>query len=507
MIYQAIANTFKTGLCMAALFFTFMTSAQEPTYTVDQDFDSGELFRAASGVADFHYLADGKILVGGRYFAEEVDGIARIYSDGAWDSSYPFRPFMQIDEMIPQEDGFVYCAVYGFAKLLWEGTPWIFEHGDFWSELNEGGTFNPYLVERVYDIHQMENGDLLLAGAIGTDTLQPGVLRGLARLTEDGIHDTTLPAIDLTPNNAGAAIRRIFPAPDGGWYVSGGFTALNGHETNHVARLTEEFAVDTEFVPPFMYDGPVPYQENIILVDDQSRVWVSGYQMRLMVNPNDSIQIIRLLPQGEVDQTFIPRKLSGQYPENWQYFPSLAYGAQQLDDNSDHYIIHGAFSHIDNLLQPCISVVNDSGIVQENYFQNMGATINEANDQGDIFHPVVGVVDQLENGNLLIGGSFSDFMGYERYSLVRLNQGFVGTEEQNRKELNIYPNPATDHIFWNDQSIEKISIYNSLGQLVLQSQLQNGENSLSVEILESGFYVVVTDFGDRTLSTKLIINH
>jgi hypothetical protein len=505
MINQAMTNTFKTGLCMAALFFTFIASAQEPTYTVDQSFDSGELFRAAGGVADFHYLADGKILVGGRYFADEVDGIARIYPDGAWDTSYPFRPFMQIDEIIPQEDGFVYCAVYGFAKLLWDGTPWIFEHGDFWSDLNEGGTFNPYLIERVYDIHQMENGDLLLAGAIGTDTLQPGVLRGLARLTEDGTHDTTLPAIDLTPNNAGAAIRKIYPAPEGGWYVSGGFTALNGHETNHVAKLTEEFAVDTEFVSPFMYDGPVPIQEDIILVDDLSRVWVSGYQMRLLENPEDSIQIIRLLPDGEVDESFLPRELRNEYPQEWPFSASLALYAQELISQPDQFLIYGSFSHFDEVVQPCITVVDDSGEIQENYFQNMGPTVNTFNGTGDLRYPVISVVDQLENGDLLIGGAFSDFMGYERYSLVRLNQGFVGTEDQKRNELNIYPNPATDHIFWNDESVDEINIYNSLGQLVLQSQLQNGENFLSVEILESGFYVVVFKTEDTIFSQKLIL--
>jgi hypothetical protein len=504
MICQAITNTFKTGLCMAALFFTSLASAQETTYTVDQDFDSGELFRAAGGVSDFQYLEDGKILVAGGYITAELEGIARLFPSGEWDQSFQSTAYIP-QEIIPQEDGFVYPSIYGFNKILYDGTPWSLAYNDFWSDFFIGGTFNPYIVERVFDIHQMENGDLLLAGAIGTDTLQPGVLRGLARLTEDGTHDTTLPAINLTPNNAGAAIRKIYPAPDGSWYVSGGFTALNGHETNHVAKLTEEFAVDTEFVSPFMYDGPVPIQEDIILVDDLSRVWVSGYQMRLLENPEDSIQIIRLLPDGQVDESFLPRKLENMYPSDWAPAASIALYSQELALQPDHYLIYGSFSHFNEVVQPCITVVNDSGEIQSNYFQNMGTTSNFFNDNEVPFHPTISVVNQLENGDLLIGGAFSDFMGYERYSLVRLNQGFVGTEDQKRNELKIYPNPATDHIFWNDKSVDEISIYNSLGQLVLQSQLQNSENSLSVEILESGFYVVVIKADETIFSQKLIL--
>lgn len=489
---------------MAVLFLSIVSSSQEPTYTVDQDFDSGELFRAAGGVSDFHYLDDEKILVGGRYNGEVTSGIARIFPNGVWDDTYPSRN-IDIDEMIPQEDGFVYCAVYGFSKLMWDGIPWSWVHNEFWSDLYIGGTFNPYIVERVFDIHQLENGDLLLAGAIGTDTMQPGVLRGLARLTAAGSHDTSLPAIDITPNNAGAAIRRIFPAPDGGWYVSGGFTALNGHETNHVAKLSEDFQVDTDFVSPFMYDGPVPYQEDIILVDDQSRVWVSGYQMRLAENPADSIQIIRLLPDGEVDVTFLPRKLENNYPQEWAFSVSIAFGVQPLNSQSNQYLIYGSFSHFDEQVQPCITVVDDSGEIQSNYFQNMGTTINFFNDNDVPFFPTISVVDQLENGDLLIGGAFSDFMGQERYSLVRLNQGFVGTEDQNREELKIYPNPASDHIFWSDKSIEEISIYNALGQMVLQSNSLSGANTISVEILESGFYVVVLKANNSIFSEKLII--
>jgi hypothetical protein len=496
---------YKAGLLLVALPLALTSIGQQPTYTVDQDFDTGELFRSTTSVADFHYLEDGKILVGG-WYSGTVDGIARIFPNGSLDASFPYISDFFLAKIIPQEDGFVYCANYGFDKLLWDGTPWIFEHGDFWSDLNAGGTFNPYMVQRVYDIHQLENGDLLLAGAIGTDTLEPGIMRGLARLTADGTHDPSLPTIDLSPNNAGAAIRRIFAAPEGGWYASGGFTALNGHQTNHVAKLTENYEVDTNFTSPFMYDGPAVYQEDIIMVDSQSRLWISGRYMRLLENPADSIQIVRLEPNGVVDESFLPREMENNYPADWYFRYSFALGGLELSTASSNYLIYGGFSHFDGQPQPCITVLNEAGEIQQNYFQGVGASMNLFDDDDFPAYPTVGVVDELENGDLMIGGGFSEFMGAERYNVVRLKQGFLSTESQSRDELKIYPNPVSDRIFWSDDSVNEVSIYNSLGQLVLQSHTYNGSNSMSVEILESGFYVVVTKIRDRTLSQKLLIN-
>ena len=136
-------------------------------------------------------------------------------------------------------------------------------------------------------------------------------------------------------------MREIFHAPNGSWYISGSFTAINGHETNHVAKLTPDFEIDTTFVSPFMYDGPVNYTEDIILVDEQSRVWVSGYRMRLQENPTDTIQLCRLMPNGIVDSNFPVVKLKSMYPEawNWGYKPTHAVKANELEAHPGNYII------------------------------------------------------------------------------------------------------------------------------------------------------------------------
>src|SRR5690606_19494989 len=210
--------------------------AQVPTYTIDSSFDSNTLFSGLVAVLDFHFLNDGEILIGGSFQNDSVYGLGKISSTGQLDNSWGGFSYYHVLEIIAQDDGYVYPTIYGYNKILLNGIPWSLAYQQFWSDYIIGGTFNPYTVERVWDIYQMDNGDLLLGGAIANDTLLPNELRGLSRIHADGSHDPTFPVLNITPNIGNGAVHRIFPAPDGGWYISGGFTAINGHETNRVAK-------------------------------------------------------------------------------------------------------------------------------------------------------------------------------------------------------------------------------------------------------------------------------
>lgn len=480
------------ALIFIAVFTTANCNAQIPTYSIDPTFNAGELFKAYSPISDIHFLNDGRILVGGRFGNSDVTGFGMIYENGNWDNSFQ-TPEVQCGKIIAQEDGYVYPDITSYSKLSLDGPSWGSIYGDYWSDYKAGGTSSPYTVIRVWDIYQMENGDLLLGGAIANDTLLPNELRGISRIHSDGSHDPTFPVLNITPNNASGAVRKIYPAPDGSWYISGSFTAINDHETNHVAKLTPEFAVDTTFVSPFMYDGPVNYTEDIILVDDQSRVWVSGYRMRLQENPNDTIQIIRLLPNGEVDSTFLPRKSENNYPNSWYPSPSLAYYAREVESHPGNYFIYGSFSHFNDTLQSCITVVNDAGIIQENFFQSQGATEYDINNQAYPNMPRIRVVKQHADGSLLIGGGFTEFMGETRYSVVKLKQGFVGVEEAEQKvDIKLYPNPATDvlHISSGNANLKSGIIFNAVGQEVIAVLIKNQEGQVDIRRLNPGIYFV-----------------
>src|SRR5690606_13775252 len=112
-----------------------------------------------------------------------------------------------------------------------------------------------------------------------------------------------------------------------------------------------------------------------------------------------------------------------------------------------NYFIYGSFSHFNDTLQPCITVVNDIGHIQNNFLQNQGATEHHfyINNEINFKMPRIDVVNQRPDGTIFIGGTFSEFMGEERHSVVRLKQGFVGIKERKKKpEIKVYPNPASD---------------------------------------------------------------
>lgn len=501
-------------LICVGVFAVFSLSAQVPTYTIDEAFDCGEVFSAFGPVSDLHILSNGKILVGGYFDNEFLNGLGMIYPNGQLDNSWAGNEveYYNVLEIIAQEDGYVYPTIYSYTKLLLDGTKWGYVHQDYWSEYLSGGTFSPYNVERVWDIYQMENGDLLLGGAIANDTLQPNVFRGIARIHADGSHDPTFPVLNITPNNQYGAVQRIFRALDGAWYIAGGFTAINGHETNRIARLTPEFEVDTTFVSPFIYDGYFPGRANVILVDNQSRVWVSGDIMRLQDNPTDTIQMIRLLANGEVDETFSPKKLKITNPVWADYTPNIALGAQEIVNHPGNYFIYGYFDLFQDTLQPSITVVNDAGVIQSNFFQGQGAEEHQySNINNQIYYaiPDIRVVKQLPDGGLLIGGGFSQFMGEERYSVVKLKPDSITATPPGieRAAFKVYPNPAIDvlNLSGNSEDLKSGTVYNAIGQEVISFPFKTNENQVDIRRLEPGIYFVKVQLDNGQVGVRKFV--
>lgn len=80
------------------------------------------------------------------------------------------------------------------------------------------------------------------------------------------------------------------------------------------------------------------------------------------------------------------------------------------------------------------------------------------------------------------------------------------TEIMDKDELKIYPNPATSEIsIKTNKNINKIEIYNSLGQKVKEKNTT--EKSINVENLTKGIYILKITFKDSTTTTKKFIKN
>lgn len=83
----------------------------------------------------------------------------------------------------------------------------------------------------------------------------------------------------------------------------------------------------------------------------------------------------------------------------------------------------------------------------------------------------------------------------------------VGLEEQVLTNTVVYPNPANEFIFWeNDESILDVRVYNTLGQMVLSGDVQEGQ--LATKSLNNGMYLVQFYTKDKRIkTTKVLIQH
>ena len=76
------------------------------------------------------------------------------------------------------------------------------------------------------------------------------------------------------------------------------------------------------------------------------------------------------------------------------------------------------------------------------------------------------------------------------------------------ENLNFFPNPVTNgkiYITSKNVSAKEISIYDVLGKLVLQSNLNTNSKEVSVSALNPGVYIIKINEGDATATRKLIV--
>ncbi|WP_430466505.1 S8 family serine peptidase [Winogradskyella ouciana] len=84
-----------------------------------------------------------------------------------------------------------------------------------------------------------------------------------------------------------------------------------------------------------------------------------------------------------------------------------------------------------------------------------------------------------------------DFLGFGIPDLAMARS--LGLGETSIENINIYPNPVKDNLYVElpTQLVNsEVSIYNQLGQKVLQTELNTNSEAINVESLEAGFYVL-----------------
>jgi len=224
-----------------------------------------------------------------------------------------------------------------------------------------------------------EDGRILIAG--GVFSANDARRNQIARLYPDGNVDN-----EFSPSAAGDVYAMAIQS-DGKILVGGTFTNLAGLACNRLGRLNPDGTLDTNFVASV--NGTV----NDIAVQPDGRILAGGNFIAPGLNSTSHTNLVRLKPDGSVDDTLYPGT------------DGTVYSLAVQGDGS--ILVGGTFTSLGGQSRSRIGRLTASG--------NVDAGFNPGAD-GDVLTLVVQV-----DGRICVGGYFSTMAGQPRNNLGRLN--------------------------------------------------------------------------------------
>ena len=127
-------------------------------------------------------------------------------------------------------------------------------------------------------------------------------------------------------------------------------------------------------------------------------------------------------------------------------------------------------------------------VANDDYTLNETAPVVNAGNNS-LFTAVTSVLVDMA-GNPRLSESIIDLGAYEYQSTASIN-GILENEL-----IKVYPNPAHSVVMIDAPESMEIQVVSVLGEVVLSQKLNPGSNSVSVEHLTSGVYVIKTNLGE-----------
>ncbi len=371
----------------------------QPPGSVDTTFTPSE------GLNDFVYALalqpDGKLLVGGDFTAANGlprNRIARLHPDGRTDINFSSISTNagangSVRAIVPQSDGRIligglFTSVSGvarnhIARLNVDG--------------NSDSTFDPGSASDnlIYAMGETFMGDgvtstnrrILVAGNFTAFNGTPR--NGIVRLLNDGSVDEGFnPGTGASGSNA--TIYTLTVQTDGKVIIGGDFTSFNGISRPHIARLNVDGSLDTTFDPGSGPDASV----RALAIQTDGKIVIGG--LFESVNGAASSHIARLQPSGVVDSSFI----TGEGANDSVYAIAL-----QTDGK---IVVGGEFTRANGVNRNRINRLNSDGTIDPSI--NFGTGANS----------FVAALALQRQGEIILGGGFTEFDGTFRRHVARL---------------------------------------------------------------------------------------
>lgn len=205
------------------------------------------------------------------------------------------------------------------------------------------------------------------------------------------------------------------------------------------------------------------------------------------VNSSDTSNIFPL--------NLLPNQV-GELPLNWNVSSSRAVRCQPVN-HPQIYSTGGGQLMLDSIADACnLKYVMVTG--SDNLFGSNSTCYRYWSVADGCYGPFVylsGIpVPAVSQG--CISGGYTNVPIYINTSTCQFgSRMYVGVEETVARILNLHPNPATSTLRFDSPSSTAYTVTDAVGKKVMQGQTQQGQNTLNVEGLPDGMYVLQLEDG------------
>ena len=364
--------------------------------------DFGGIYAAAA-------MPNGQIYVGGTFLS--MGGIsqsyfARVNADGTLDQTFAPNVNGEVQAISLQSNGQI---LIGGEFTEVDGIP-----RGFMARINPDGSldgpFDPSANAGVQLIYPLSSGQILISGSF--DVLYPnGVATGIgvnsfARLNSDG-------SVDLTFNpNPNGEILAIAPEADGNLILAGEFTNIGSYNIGYVARLLSNGTIDKTFNPntssavyavAIQSDGKILIGGSFFALEPQTGIPASVPAPNAPTNSPYGAQTVLPAPGVSANQPIYANhiaRLNTDGTVDATYLPDPSDQVQAIAMQSDgSVVIGGTFTSVapggatPGITRNFLAHIKTDGTLDPTWDP-------DANGQ-------VAVVQNLANGQILVGGSFT----------------------------------------------------------------------------------------------------
>jgi uncharacterized repeat protein (TIGR01451 family)/uncharacterized delta-60 repeat protein len=358
--------------------------------SLDTDFVVGT--GANSSILTTAVQTDGKVIIGGlftSYNGTLRSNRARLDTDGSLDITFNVGTGANgaVLTTVIQSDGKV---IIGGSFVSYNGTARnriarLHTDGSLDTTFNIGNGAN----NTVSTITMQSDGKVIIGGDFTNYNGTP--INRIARLNTDGTLDPTF----NVGNGADNWIHTIAVQGDGKIMIGGDFTSYNSTPINRIARLNVDGTLDSTFN---VGDG-ADLRVLTTYIQTDGKILIGGEFDRY-----DNIlrrRIARINMDGSLDNSF----------DSGNVFIDQAMGAGSISKilprNHDKFVVLGFFSDY-GLINHILSINND-GTIDNTYNIGIGAN-------GSVFS-----ASMQDDGKLIIGGGFTSYNGIAKNRIARLN--------------------------------------------------------------------------------------